>query len=933
MVSRARTLASLASAAALALCTIPLSAPLADPVELKPNAASGSAVGIRPLLPPDSILDEEPAQPKAEAVAMQEAAEGSDSSEGEPAERLATETASEPEPKRAQVERAPATARKAAAAIAVEVSHDTGIDTVALKTGAQSPKFSVQQLENPPRLVVDIESVVARSNQAVPTKSLQFVRGVRIGAHPDKSRVVLDLFGQPGVSHEESVVDGAILVTLRGQEQAAAPAEGEELKQEERTAALSASPDSEQPEKDLEERLAEVRAADEDLDAHSLADLESRAADSAELNADIEEAKSQDSKVEAVLASLEQPKKGSMAEITKLALGQGEGTVGPEVRIELDSSAEHRLERTAPSEYVLTLVGAKLAASVKRDPILSADTASAIRSVRSATAGEDVLVRIFTQPSAYLTARRENGAIVVGETHDLSQVVKDIRAQLAPPGKDEKPAQASDSGANVVQPPTAPNLPPEAKDSKPKQQAAARAKGSKTAQEISDADIDALLGDKSRYTGRLISLDLQETDIDNALRIIAEVSNLNIVASEDVKGKVTLRLLDVPWDQALDVILKTNGLDKVLEGSVMRIAPVEKLKKERENLKEAIDAEQELEPLSVKYLRVSYAKAAEIKSLVETVLSERGTVAYDERSNQLIVKDVRNGLKNVVELVSKVDLRTPQVLLETQIVESSRNLARELGSELGFQYIQSPSTGNGTGHNFPSAIAVGGSVSQDSILGSSFPVATSLTNGSAVSMLFDSADGTKSLELRLSQLEQEGRVRIISRPAVATTNNKAAEIKSVEKYRVKLPNGGLSVATGAGAQASGTSNTATEVIEAGITLNVTPQASPDYYILLDIKARSSTFGTKEVEGIPNEFERSASSTVLVSSGQTFALGGIYKVTEADRVTGVPFFKDLPVLGTFFRRTVMDDSDEELLFFITPRIVEGSFDDASMKAIS
>ena len=200
-------------------------------------------------------------------------------------------------------------------------------------------------------------------------------------------------------------------------------------------------------------------------------------------------------------------------------------------------------------------------------------------------------------------------------------------------------------------------------------------------------------------------------------------------------------------------------------------------------------------------------------------------------------------------------------------------------------------------------------------------------------MLFGSADGTKSLEFRLSQLEQEGRIRIISRPAVATTNNKAAEIKSVEKFRVKLPNGGLSVATGSGAQANGAGATATEVIEAGITLNVTPQASPDYFILLDIKAKSSTFGSKEVDNIPNEFERSASSTVLVSSGQTFALGGIYKITEGDRISGVPFFKDIPVLGTFFRRSVVDDSDEELLFFITPRIVEGSFDDASMKAAS
>jgi type IV pilus assembly protein PilQ len=375
----------------------------------------------------------------------------------------------------------------------------------------------------------------------------------------------------------------------------------------------------------------------------------------------------------------------------------------------------------------------------------------------------------------------------------------------------------------------------------------------------------------------------------------------------------------------------------VIEGNVMRIAPVDKLRQERESLKQAQQAEEELEPLAVKYLRVSYAKASELKALVETILSERGTVAYDERSNQLIIKDVRKGLKNVVELVNKVDLRTPQVLLETQIVEATRSLGRELGAELGFQFIQSPLTGNGTGLNFPAAISIGGTAitnAPGNVTGSSFPASSSAANGSAVTALFDSADGTKSLQVRLSQLETEGRVRIISRPAVATTNNKAAQIKSVEKVRVRLPNGGLSVATGAGAAANGAGSIATEVIEAGIILDVTPQASPDYFVLLDIRAKSSTFSSRESgDGIPNEIERSASSTVLVSSGQTFALGGIYKISDADRISGVPFFKDIPFIGHLFRRSVIDNSDEELLFFITPRIVEGSFDDASMKASS
>jgi type IV pilus assembly protein PilQ len=446
-----------------------------------------------------------------------------------------------------------------------------------------------------------------------------------------------------------------------------------------------------------------------------------------------------------------------------------------------------------------------------------------------------------------------------------------------------------------------------------------------------DSDVSSLLDETPKYTGRLISLDLQDTDIDNALRIIAEVSNLNIIASEDVTGKVTLRLIDVPWDQALDVILKTNGLDKVQEGNVIRIAPVEKLRQEREALKQAIQAADDLEPLSVKYIRVSYAKASDLKPLVETVLSERGSVTYDERTNQLIIKDIHKGVKNVAELVGKLDLRTPQVLLETQIVEASRSLLRDLGSELGFQYIRSPELGNATGYNFPNSINVGGSLPNGNVSG--FPATVTNTSGSALSMLFGSADGSKSLSARLTALEKESKVRVISRPAVATTNNKQALIKSVEKIRVKTPSGGNSVSVGQGASTSGSGGVATETIEIGIMLEVTPQASPDYYVLLDINAKSSTFGSHPVDGIPSELERAATSTVLVSSGQTFAMGGIYKISDNDTVDGVPFFKDIPFIGHLFRHQNVNKSDEELIFFITPRIVEGSFDDAAMKVAS
>lgn len=567
---------------------------------------------------------------------------------------------------------------------------------------------------------------------------------------------------------------------------------------------------------------------------------------------------------------------------------------------ELNAQANYSLRRTAPSEYTLTLEGVSLG-ELPSDTLLAPPSAGAIRSVRPVVQGGNTVLRIFTMPTVTLQAESNGHKIVVAKAEGA---FADMRAQVDPAATAETLKEGETVDTSVT---------------------AAANPGS-------EEEFAALLDESPRYTGRLISLDLQDTDIDNALRIIAEVSNLNIIASDDVAGKVTLRLIDVPWDQALDVILKTNGLDKVQEGNVIRIAPVEKLRAEREALKQAQQAEEELEPLGVKYVRISYGRAAELKPLVETVLSERGSVTYDDRTNQLIVKDIRKGIRNVAELVTKIDLRTPQVLLETQIVEASRSLLRDLGSELGFTSIQSPETGNATGDNFPNSISFGGSAGPGGVA-SGFPAAVTASEGSAVSLLLGSADGTMTLNARLSALESEGRVRIISRPAVATTNNKQAVIKSVEKIRVRTPDGGLSVATGQGATAAGNTTTATEAIEIGIELEVTPQASPDYYVLLDVKAKSSTFGDREVEGIPSEVERSANSTVLVSSGQTFAMGGIYKISDRDTVGGVPFLKDVPFLGYLFRRQRVDNSDEELLFFITPRIIEGSFDDAAMKMAS
>ncbi len=731
-----------------------------------------------------------------------------------------------------------------AGGVGIDLIEGPDLNRIVIDTAGQETDYTVTKLPEPGRIVIDLHDYRIRSNQTLDVSDAALISQVRIGSHPDKSRIVLDLRNNLEIDHDVEAVNGKLVITLaRGDhnisnESTRSPLAGSEVVE---------SIDSEESLK-----LAETQTKSETLSPRLMA----------------------------------------------LRLAKEEQ--GDLLVAEMESAGFFTLKRTAPSEYVLQLEGASLDPTVARS-LMATSEDSVIRTVRPVVEGDDVLVRIFVDPKADLKAEPRSGQIVVLE----QKVDTSARAQA---DLDQLESQSDSEGLAAA--------------SKVDQDAAA--------EDDIDAEVGELLAEGPRYTGRLISLDLQDTDIDNALRIIAEVSNLNIIASDEVTGKVTLRLIDVPWDQALDVILKTNGLDQVQERNVIRIAPVEKLRREREALRQSRQAEDELEPLQVMYRRVSYAKASELKPLIESVLTERGTVTYDDRTNQAIIRDIKRGLKNATELMNKLDLRTPQVLLETQIVEANRSIMRDLGSELGLSFIQSPATGNATGHNFPNAISVAGSgLSDGSNVLSSFPAAA----GAGISFLFDSADGSKQLSARISGLESEGRIRVVSRPAVVTTNNKQATINSTEKIRVRLPSSGLSVATGQGAQATGAGSTATETIEVGITLEVVPQASPDYFVLLDINAKSSSFGAREVDGIPSEIERSATSTVLVSSGQTFAMGGIYRLVDSDLVTGIPFLKDVPVIGHLFRGVKIDKGDEELLFFITPRIVEGSFDDAAMEVQS
>jgi type IV pilus secretin PilQ/predicted competence protein len=444
-------------------------------------------------------------------------------------------------------------------------------------------------------------------------------------------------------------------------------------------------------------------------------------------------------------------------------------------------------------------------------------------------------------------------------------------------------------------------------------------------------------------TGQRISLDFKDADVQNVLRVLADVSGQNLIATDDVRGKVTLHLSDVPWQQAFDLVLRTNRLQATQDGNVVRISTLKRLTEEREAIRAAADAAIGADPLLTKYVRVNYARAdQDLIDKVRGVLTERGSVTFDDRTNTVIVRDIARGIDDATDLVRRLDVQTPQVLIESNIVEATEGFDRALGVQWGYSYKAGPETGNPTGMNFPGTVGVGGSGLGAGVpppsngSGSTnlpvpfvadFPVPSGFGpgfgpgSGSAIDLALGSLDGSQTLSARLTALEEQGKGRVISRPRVITLNNVAATIQSLQIIRVKLPSTGTVINTGEGG-AAGTASTATEKINTGITLVVTPQVSSDGYVLMNIYAKSSVPDfSRAVEGIPTEISREANSNVLVRSGETVVLGGIYRQIKDNRSTGVPYLRTVPVLGWLFKRDLSTDTKDEMIVFLTPKIIE------------
>jgi len=418
---------------------------------------------------------------------------------------------------------------------------------------------------------------------------------------------------------------------------------------------------------------------------------------------------------------------------------------------------------------------------------------------------------------------------------------------------------------------------------------------------------DKVTGEGKKYSGEKISLEFKDADIKNVFRLLAEVSGKNIVITDDVNRKVTVRLIEVPWDQAMDLIVDTNGLGKDETGNVIRISTAGRLKSERDALAAAKKSEENLEPLQTAYLTVNYAKVMKgqndpnttDKDLVEKVKalsSPRGRIEADQRTNTLIVRDIKSVIDDVQSLIARLDTRTPQVLIESNLIETTPTFSRALGIEM-------------------EALFNNGRVRSSTRFRADPPFEGSPQLTPTDNLLIIPNTGFRfgyfgnNITQVLSAAEAQGNVKIISRPSVVTLNNVESQIESANIVRIRT-----SAAT------VGEAGTLRE-IRAGIILKVTPQVSADGFVLLNITAKSSTldFG-RTVDGIPQENTREAKANVLVRDGETVVIGGIMKDTSANSDTGVPYLKDIPVLGWIFKKSSWQKDFEELVVFITPRIM-------------
>lgn len=423
-------------------------------------------------------------------------------------------------------------------------------------------------------------------------------------------------------------------------------------------------------------------------------------------------------------------------------------------------------------------------------------------------------------------------------------------------------------------------------------------------------DLQKRNAERFAYTGEKLSLNFQDIDVRSVLQLIADFTNLNLVASDTVQGGITLRLQNVPWDQALDLVLKTKGLDKRKIGNVLLVAPADEIAaRERQEL-ESQKQIAELAPLRRELLQVNYAKAADIAKLFQSVTSaeakvdERGSITVDERTNNIIAYQTQDRLDELRRIVAQLDIPVRQVMIEARIVEANVDYDKSLGVRWGGS-VQNKgnwnTSGVSNGANASSTIGTPGSTSTNSPFVDMGTAAN--TSGLGIAFITDNV----LLDLELTAMEKTGNGEIVSQPKVVTSDKETAKILKGTEIPYQ--------------EASSSGATSVSFKEASLSLEVTPQITPDNRIIMEVKVtKDEPDYLNKVQDVPPIKKNEVNAKVLVNDGETIVIGGVFSNTQSKVVDKVPFLGDVPYLGRLFRRDVVSEKKSELLVFLTPRIM-------------
>jgi type IV pilus assembly protein PilQ len=573
-----------------------------------------------------------------------------------------------------------------------------------------------------------------------------------------------------------------------------------------------------------------------------------------------------------------------------------DGQTHPSTRIvvDLDQACAYELTPGPAGKLVLTLHANAVAKAAAEAKTVAAVSVPATPASKASSKDTSLTDYVFVEPS--YQAKNE-------VKHDEATDEPTVRAQ-------EAAARFSDKTAAELIPVSA-----HAAQAQNQPTAITPAVNLAAEQKAQAGQQSSVVGPK--YTGEPISVNLKDVDLKDFFRLIHEISGLNVVLDPNVHGTLTVVLDDVPWDQALDIVLKNNELARELEGNVLRIATVETLKHEADGRRAQIESEAlAVEKVSVTRF-LSYAKAKDVMVTVKKFLSQRGDVVADDRTNAVIINDIPKTIPTIDRLLTQLDRKTQEVEIEARVVAATRQFARDIGTQLGFGWGDGHSAigGNSTAGTSPTTvngltpgyITLPGSGSTQ---GSTIPLFSNLgVTAPSSGLSFVNASNTVRIDAVLSMAESRGLLKVLSRPRVVTQNN----IQALVRQGVRVP-----IVT----QAQLGGPPTVTYVDAFLRLTVTPQITSENTIFLNVDVENTTpnFG-QEVQGNPELITQQATTQVLVTDGGTVVIGGVIQTQNSINISQVPLLGNLPFLGNLFKHTNVQTSNQELIFFITPRIIQ------------